>query len=58
MRYALINTATGAVENVIELDEDSDWPIPEGHEVVASDIAGPGWTYSAGEFSAPAEKEA
>lgn len=58
MRYAVINTATGVVENLIELDQGNDWPVPEDHEVIQSDIAGPGWTYSAGEFSAPAEKEA
>jgi hypothetical protein len=57
MRYAVINTNLGVVENVIELDDDSDWPIPDGCGIVESDIAGPGWAYSAGEFTSPEESE-
>jgi hypothetical protein len=53
MRYAVINTNTGLVENVIELDEGGDWSAPEGCEIVESDVAGPGWAYSAGKFTAP-----
>ncbi len=53
MRYALINIASGLVENVIELDADSNWPIPDGYIVVQSDICSPGWDYINGELVAP-----
>lgn len=50
MRYALIGISTGFVENVIELEEGHNWPIPDGYQVVQSDVAGPGWYYIDGVF--------
>lgn len=50
MRFALINTESGLVENVIELDADSDWVVPDRCEIVESDTASPGWMYSDGEL--------
>lgn len=47
MRYAIV--VDGEVINVAESEELD--PAPEGW--VASDVAGPGWTYSEGEFAAP-----
>lgn len=53
MRKALIDE-TGTVVNVIEILADSDWPIPEGHKLVATDAASVGDTYASKKFTAPA----
>lgn len=57
MRYAIIVSETGLVENVCEWDGVSEWTPAEGHVAVASDEAGPGWIYDAESqtFSPPAE---
>jgi hypothetical protein len=51
MRYALIRITTGTVENLIELEPGSNWPVPDGFEVVASDTAGIGMNYANGVFT-------
>lgn len=51
MRYALINTVTGLVENVIELDPEGDLTQPDGYAVVASDSANIGDKYAEGVFA-------
>lgn len=60
-RFAVIEQATGQVVNVVSLmpqaelepgDRDH-WPVPEGHIIVESDSAAPGWTYQDGVFSPP-----
>lgn len=53
MNYAVINTATSNVENVILWDGESEWSPPDGSIAVQSDIAQIGWTYVSGEFIAP-----
>lgn len=50
MRYAIVIKKTGIVDNVIELEEGHDWPIPDGSEVVKTETAGPGWSYKDGKF--------
>lgn len=55
MRFALIKQDTGIVENLIELDTNSTWPIPPGYEVVASKTADIGMIYTNGAFTAPVE---
>lgn len=54
-RYALIESATGRVANVIDLEGGVNWECPEGHVTVRSDDAAPGWQYdnATGEFSNP-----
>lgn len=56
MRKALIETATGKVVNVIEIDPDDDggydhWPTPLGHELVNSEVAGLGDTWDGLRFT-------
>lgn len=53
MNYALINTATGFVENTFVWDGNDDWSAPDGYEAIQSDEAGSGWTYANGVFIAP-----
>ncbi|MCX7900544.1 MAG: hypothetical protein N2444_10795 [Methylocystis sp.] len=48
MRLALVKD--GVVDNVIEADADFSMP---GFDVIASDIAGPGWTYDGARFAPP-----
>jgi len=55
MRYAVIED--GVVINAILLDDPAAWPLPAGTQLVASDLAGPGWSYADGEFTAPSEPE-
>ena len=50
MRKALVRTADGFVENVIEIDEVSTWPIPAGYSLRASQVAGPGDTWNGTRF--------
>lgn len=54
MRYALINVASGNVDNVVEIDDLEAWPVPNGYQIIASGAAGIGWSYANGEFTAPA----
>lgn len=53
MRYAMINISTGIVENVIEVDSDSDYTPPDGYEIELSDTANIGDTYADGVFTPP-----
>lgn len=52
-RYAVINNQTNIVQNVIELADGSEWTPPEGHRLVASDIAGIGDTRQGDRFIRP-----
>jgi hypothetical protein len=53
-RKAIINVATGFVENVIDIDPDADWTCPVGHELIdGDDCGGPGWSWDGLSFSAP-----
>jgi hypothetical protein len=51
--YALINTATGTVENVFIWNGTDVWAAPEGFHAIQTDVAGIGWSYVDGEFTAP-----
>ena len=53
MNYALVNIKTGIVESVIVWDGESEWAPPDGLQAIQSEIAGIGWLYAAGEFTAP-----
>ena len=50
VRKALIRTVDGFVENVIEIDDVSTWPIPSGRFLLASQVAGPGDTWNGTRF--------
>lgn len=53
MKYAVVTN--GIVDNVIELDEQTEWTPPEGSSVINIDEtpAGPGWAYDGTTFTAP-----
>jgi len=54
MRYAIVNTATDVVENVIIWDGETPYEPNEGYIVVsASDQVSIGWLYVNGELQAP-----
>ena len=56
LKYAVINTTTNIVENVIVWDGVSDWTPPENHVAVNVEgiIVGPKWTSNNdGSFTAP-----
>ena len=57
MNYALIETATGRVANVIVWDGEAYFQMPDGCElIVLGDTAcGPEWTYANGIFTPPTE---
>lgn len=57
MRYALVDKTSYVVDNIIELDQNADWVCPDACELVQSDIANIGDTYSNGKFSAPQIKQ-
>lgn len=51
MRYAIVIDATEVVENLIELEPGSDYPLSAGLSLVpATDQAEPGGTWSGGQF--------
>lgn len=50
MRYALIDVETNLVSNVIELEEDHSWTIPEGYFLQECTSAGPGWLWTGTSF--------
>lgn len=50
--YCLIN-ASKTVENVISYDGVSDYPIPQGYQLIQSDVAAIGWVYVDNVFSNP-----
>ena len=49
-RKAVIETATGKVANVIELEDGADWSPPAGHEVRDAQGFGPGDTFDGVRF--------
>jgi hypothetical protein len=51
--YAIVNAASGVVENVITWDGESQWSAPDGFIAVMTDEAGIGWSYLNGQFSPP-----
>lgn len=54
MRYAIISG--NSVVNVVDYDDLPTTPPPgmdEGFAAIASDVAGPGWTYASGVFTDP-----
>lgn len=52
--YAVVNLATGIVENVIVWNGGDEWTPPEGCIAVPNEIgAGIGWAYSEGVFTPP-----
>lgn len=56
MNYAVINSETNIVENVIVWDGQTPWTPPVGYyvEPVGDSGAGIGWSYVDGQFVAPA----
>ena len=62
MKKAVVDTATGVVENTIVIDPDDDggyahWSCPDGCELIDADTAGPGWTWDGTVFSPPTTVE-
>jgi hypothetical protein len=57
MGYAIIQTSTGIVVNIVAWDGQSAWSPGNGFEVVAlgNSGAGIGWTYADGVFTEPTE---
>lgn len=57
MRYAIVETSTGRVDNVIIWDGEALFAVAEGCELIAvGDAAcGPEWTYGNGIFTPPTE---
>lgn len=51
--YAVINSKSTVVENVILWDGETEWAPPEGYIALESDVAGIGWKYLKGELVAP-----
>lgn len=51
--FALVNIATGLVENTVVWDGEGEWSAPEGFEAIQSEEAGIGWLYAGGAFTAP-----
>lgn len=53
-RKALVEDSTGLVVNVIEIEDSSNWPIPNGHFlIVATDKGGTGDTWNGSDFIIP-----
>jgi hypothetical protein len=55
-KYAVINTSTNLVENIIVWDGETSWEPPPGHISVNVDglDVGIGWTYNNGSATPPA----
>lgn len=51
--YAIVNSVTGLVENIIVWDGVSEWDAPDGFLAVLADETGIGWSYVDGVFVAP-----
>lgn len=51
MRKAVVKD--GLVENIIEIEDDSDWPIPEGTYLVDAGSGSPGDTWDGEKFISP-----
>lgn len=57
-RYAVVQESDGLVANVILLNIEDEWPVPEGCFIVLlgdNQPCGPGWYYIDGEFTDPQE---
>ena len=52
-RMALVETVTGKVINVIELEPNSDWQLPIGHEIWDAEDGGIGDTWDGVKFVKP-----
>ena len=56
-RKALVHIASGLVENVIEIEDDAVWSVPDGYQIIPetedSGGAGPGGTWDGSKFVAP-----
>ena len=51
MNYAVINTETNIVQNIIALEEGAEWSPPQGHFIVPYTTAvSPGDTWNGAEF--------
>lgn len=57
MRYAIVETATGRVDNVILWDGEALFAVAEGYELIAlgETACGPEWIYVNGIFTPPTE---
>lgn len=55
--YAIIDLSNGLVVNTAIWDGISDWPQPDGYIAVQTEVAGIGWIYADGNFTAPPEPE-
>lgn len=54
MRKALVETVTGLVINVIEIEDESTWSLPVGHTLMDPEgSVGPGYTWDGSEFVPP-----
>lgn len=51
--YAVINTKTGIVENIVSWDGESEWLPPDGTIAIPTDEGGIGWSYADGVFTEP-----
>lgn len=51
--YAIVDTTTFLVVNVVVWDGGEAWTAPSGCTAVESGVAGIGWSYTNGEFIAP-----
>ena len=55
-RYAIINTQTNVIENVIEFDSEPNAPVPgfeDYYIAIQNDYVGTNWNYVNGELIAP-----
>ena len=56
-RKALVHISSGLVDNVIEIEKDAVWPVPDGYQLIpeTGDAVGvgPGDTWDGTEFVAP-----
>lgn len=53
MRKAIVETVTGLVVNVIEIEPNADWTPPDGCDVLDAGDAGPGWLWDGQRLSPP-----
>mgnify|MGYP001055549073 CR=1 FL=1 len=53
MRYVVIDSSTGMVENVIEVEPESDFELPDKLLIEHQPGVGVGWSYVDGRFVAP-----
>jgi len=53
MRKSIVETATGQVLNVIEIEPDADWECADGCLLIDAGESGPGWTWDGATFTPP-----